>query len=1044
MKKRPSSLSLPDKANRILNGILVVLILFLIRIWHLAVVQHEEKLEASRRPQVRTLVERAERATIQDRFGIPLATNRVQYDAAISYGEIRGVPRVKWERDAQGKKIKIYKRLQYIEDLARLIGEELQLDAEHIEDLIHAKASVYGSAPFVIKENISEKEYFRLKMLAKDWPGIHAEHVARRTYPLGPVGGEVVGYLGAISQEEYETFSSQLQELRVRVAEGEQEALAELRDLERRAYHLNDLVGKAGVEGKFDASLRGARGIRRYQTDTRGNLLRELPDSVPPDCGEMLKLAISAELQEFAEQLLAEYDSLPPSDRPAELKKQALRPDHFPWIKGGAIVAMEPQTGEVVALASYPRFDPNDFIQKRTARVRRWLESEAYLGALWDEKLPLERERFDPWHGIFYEQELPLNWETFLSMILPQSSPVRQVISEYNTVGDALFIQREIEALCRLFPAPFATPGKVIEMVYQGEEDVPRNLLITLQERDYFEERMADEAVALHKERLRPYFDALPLNYEKVLLVDLYRLAVDADRFPVWLTELVSSQSLTDYRHASAHLVAVKEAARSLARALFHENDFQQWRESEFKAFLKEKRREERMAKRKYARPYLDYLEEEEKKMFAAFWEAHQWDVVKIFLTGEAGQTALAQPYVQALRLWYAELRAGAHPALPWRKNYQELQALVAQIHRPILMPYLSTLRSFRDLERPLWGRYSGIRRGGKERDLAMSFYPTYGFGYARSQAFRQATIIGSIFKLVPAYEALRQRYEKGLWPLNPLTMIDDKHKSGRTWNVGYWNGGKTIPMYYRGGRLPRSEHRGIGSVDLCRALETSSNPYFALLAGDVLEDPEDLCRAAGLLGFGERTGIELPAEIGGRIPQDITYDRTGLYAMAIGQHTTVGTPLQVAVMLSALANGGKILKPSLVQGAPPQTRWQIFLPEEIRRELLEGMRQVVMGEKGTARSLKNQFPAELCAQIIGKTSTSEVVERVSLDGTASRIKEKHIWFGALSFEEGDFDRPELAIVVYLRLGEFGRLAAPLAVKVVEKWRELQKSHVWH
>nr|NGX55487.1 Penicillin-binding protein 2B [Chlamydiota bacterium] len=483
----------------------------------------------------------------------------------------------------------------------------------------------------------------------------------------------------------------------------------------------------------------------------------------------------------------------------------------------------------------------------------------------------------------------------------------------------------------------------------------------------------------------------------------------------------------------------------------FHENDFRRWREEKFKGYLAAKRKEEEAAKKRYGRPFIDYLDEAEREMFGQFWERYRWHLITLFLTGENRLIWLQEPkmapYVEALLVWQQELEAGAHVALQWVGHYHRLKGMVDEIDLGIIAAYLKTLRSYNDLDRPLLGIYSGMRRSnGKqfERELASAFYPTYGYGYARSQAFRQATTIGSIFKLIPAYEALRQRYvARGgrARDLNPLTIVDDKHRTNDRggWSVGYTQEGKSIPMFYRGGRLVRSEHANVGRVDLSRALEASSNPYFSLLAGDVLEDPEDLCHAARLFGFGAKTGIALPGEIRGNIPDDVAYNRSGLYALAIGQHTLVGTPLQTAVMLSALANGGKILTPKIVSDEESEVRWQIFLPDEMRTLMLNGMRQVVMGDKGTAREIRKLFPAELVSKIVGKTSTAEAVEKLSLDGTSGRLKSKHIWFGAIAFKDENFNEPELVVVVYLRLGEFGRLAAPLAVNMIQKWHEICK-----
>ena len=452
---------------------------------------------------------------------------------------------------------------------------------------------------------------------------------------------------------------------------------------------------------------------------------------------------------------------------------------------------------------------------------------------------------------------------------------------------------------------------------------------------------------------------------------------------------------------------------------------------------------------KRYARPYLDYLEKAQKEQFNLFWEAHQWDLIGFFMTGSSLSDNLVL-YKETLEDWIQELQEGAHRGLEWVCHYHALQRITDQLDQGVMISFLKTLRSFDALDRPLMGRYSGLR-SNLEKDLAGAFYPSYGFGFARSHAFRQAATIGSIFKLVPAYEALRQRYltlkEQGesLSDLNPMTIIDDKRRIyGKTelWNVGFTLDGKAIPMYYRGGRLPRSEHSGVGKIDLIKALEASSNPYFAMLSGDVFEDPEDLCHAAKLLGFGEKTGIELPGEYGGRIPKDVAYNRTGLYAMSIGQHSLAGTPLQTAALLSLVANGGNVLKPQIVKQVPTDVRWQVFMPPQIQNVLLTALQRVVMGDKGTARSIRKQYSSALVSQIIGKTSTSEVVERVGLDQINGHMKLKHVWFGGIAYESEELKVPELVVIVYLRYGGWGKDAAPLAVEVVKKWREIKQSHL--
>ena len=94
-----------QKTNRLLQIIAVAFLLIGFRIWHLAVIQREEKLIEAQRPQRRTQVLRADRGNIQDRFGIPLAVNRICYTASVCYNELTQIPSSGWEEMPDGSKI---------------------------------------------------------------------------------------------------------------------------------------------------------------------------------------------------------------------------------------------------------------------------------------------------------------------------------------------------------------------------------------------------------------------------------------------------------------------------------------------------------------------------------------------------------------------------------------------------------------------------------------------------------------------------------------------------------------------------------------------------------------------------------------------------------------------------------------------------------------------------------------------------------------------------------------------------------------------------
>lgn len=1071
---------LSERVNWVLNILLLIFLLIALRIWYLTQVIHEEHLEKSRIPQNRQVVLKAERGTIRDRFNLPLAVNTVQYNAAVLYSEIRELPSLAWESDEQGQKHRTYPRREYIRQLSKLLGDELGMTAERVEDLIHARAALFHQVPYVIARDISEETFYRLRMLQKDWRGVHAERAPKRVYPRGRVASDLVGYLGAINREEYDGILDEIKNLREFIRESDlghlvdppegihstSEARWRLQDLEDRAYAISDQVGKSGIEGQFEERLRGFRGRTAYYSDARGNFLRELPGAQEAIPGQRLLLTISAELQEYAEQLLIQQERMRDGRcRVFDRRTGTYRPLKEPWIKGGAVVAMDPNTGELLALASYPRFDPNDFVpsgdaeiqEQKQSAVQRWFETDGYLGEIWDGQQPLMREGYTPSRG-FYEDELPLTWRNYLELILPERNPVYQRFQEKNTIGDA------------------------------------------------FDVIMAEEELDLE-------------SYDDKLLLDLCRLCVDERRFSPQLLESVENRSLDDYHRDAQRLVTVWRAMKSMMRALFAETRFARWREDYGPAYLRHKRKQEKQAGR-YARPYLDYYDRMERYMFEAFWQINRWPLLSAFVMGRLplGVPEDLAPYLQHVLEWHDELSQGAHGGEPWLDDYLSLRDTVLTLDSRVGLEYLQSMRAYEELSRPLIGRYRNMRRDGAqqlEKHLAAAFYPVYGYGFMRPQAYRQATTPGSVYKLVTGYASLLQEWEEQgpqARALPLFEMIDERRRlpGGKGWIVGYTLGGQPIPQQYKGGRLIRTLTRNVGRVDLQRALEMSANPYFSLLAGDHLNDPEQLNDAAKALGYGARTGVDLPGELSGRLPKDLKTNRSGLYAAAIGQHTLVVTPLQTAVMLSTIANGGKVMQPQIlrlaagklpVRQADPVFSKEQFLyqrslalmgitfplfsgvegvegvhqvypvesrvvrsvpmPAPIRDPLLEGMERVVKhartaGKPGLLQMYRG-YPGslrsflELDGKFIAKSSTAEAVEAVDLDPKDGTRTYNHIWAGTVSFPPVNADNqssvmlmkdqygaPELVVVVYLRFGGYGKQAMPLAAQIVDKWREIK------
>ncbi len=1036
----------PDKTRRMLQLIFLAFAVILFRVWHLEVIQKEQKQTDAERPRKRTLILKAHRGVLTDRFQIPLAVNKICYNATLYYNQIAQIPSIGWKDDASGKQIRYSPRKEYISGLSSMLASLLHLDPARVEDLIHSKASLFPHAPFLLKASLSEREYYHLAALEKDWPGVHAETASERFYPEGKCGAEVIGSMGPISSKQYLKIAEEIRDLQALIDDVEQghpytlpagyssfEDITErLQIMKEKSYRMQDLVGKSGIEGTLEEQLRGFYGEKVYSVDQKGKILGELAGGQDAIAGKQVTLTLSIELQKFAEALLAENESL------RERRSLNRNPDaKLPWIKGGGIVAIDPKTGEILALASTPRFDPNDFIPttnlatnpaehaKKQKNLCRWLENERTIADIWDGHQESIREHYSAAKG-FTEESLPLTWDRFLDFLVPPNSPLKTFFQRVDNVKTASLVQEDLEVLLYASKEPSATA--LLDQLY------PNNL-------EHSSWLSESEAASAFK-RLDALLNPLPSNEDRLFAIDLCRLVVYAPAFTDENLKLLGSMKLTQYRALNQMACRLEAELKDEARKTYRKTEFAAWRKQNQKEFLNEKRADEKK-KKLTQRPYLDYLDQKEKELFEIFWKEQRLSVLKASIPATS-----------------------------------------------LLHTALETFRSFEDLQRPLLTSYRRIRsqkEGQTEKDLAAAFYPIGGFGYSRSYAFQANAPQGSIFKLISGYAGLLQTGGE-----NGLSIIDEVKMHSRSFSVASTPTGTPYLRMYKGGRLPKSSRRNIGKIDLVGAIESSSNPYFAILVGDILKNPEDLNDAARLFGFGKRTGIDLIGEGSGNLPNDLSYNRTGLYSTAMGQHTVLSTPLQTAIMLSAIANNGNVLKPMLVKelagttrnhesfahstlselrslGIPfnlftaalpaekqesgllePKIVRSIEFPKNSRELLLEGMKRVLWSEKGNSRPeiirglrtnplLYDQF-LKLRHQMVGKSGTAEVLFNPNINPSSTGEMIKHIWFGSIAFQsDADWDNPEIVVVVYLRHGDAGREAAPLAAQVISKWREIKK-----
>ncbi len=225
---------------------------------------------------------------------------------------------------------------------------------------------------------------------------------------------------------------------------------------------------------------------------------------------------------------------------------------------------------------------------------------------------------------------------------------------------------------------------------------------------------------------------------------------------------------------------------------------------------------------------------------------------------------------------------------------------------------------------------------------------------------------------------------------------------------------------------------RGHGQVDLHDALVHSCDVYFYEM-GDALGMGR-LTAEARRWGFAEKTGINLPPESRGLLPETSALQgrkkwyRGETMIAAIGQGAVTVTPLQMARFAAAIANGGTILTPLLEKGEARRVVRTLEVKATHLKQIRDGMRDVVAKATGTA----HKALGAAAWAVAGKTGTAQVVV-MSRDESRSFSKAKnhqdHAWFMGYA----PFDKPQVAIAVFVEHGGHGGSdAAPVARAIVD------------
>ncbi len=218
-----------------------------------------------------------------------------------------------------------------LNSLVKPLSEGLAVDADILRDRFEQIKSQPAFESIPVKLDATPGDIAWVEARELEFPELRVEQQPQRRYPPNGLLAHVVGYVGEISPEQLKQTS-----------------------YKEKGFKPGDIIGQSGIEQTYDDYLRGRDGYRKVIVDSRGRIQDEI-ETVLPQPGQDLVTTIDLDLQLMAEEQLANSAT-----------------------KRGVIAAMDPNTGEVLALASAPTFDPNLFSQRIATKEGR----EEYAGLL--------------------------------------------------------------------------------------------------------------------------------------------------------------------------------------------------------------------------------------------------------------------------------------------------------------------------------------------------------------------------------------------------------------------------------------------------------------------------------------------------------------------------------------------------------------------------------------------------------------------------------------------------------------------------------------
>ena len=297
---------------------LVVFAVLFLRLWSLQVLSGDEYLNAAQNNQLRLVRVEAPRGPILDRHGRSVVSNVAGTAVRLWVGDL---PR-------EGR----YDLVQRLAEVVNVSPRELarEIEERHADPL----------TPITVKTSVGEQQVNYLLEHQAEFPGVEIAQVYLRDYEYNTLAAHMLGYVGEISPEE-------------------------LKRLRKDGYRGGDRIGKAGIEAAYDSYLRGHPGVTQIRVDSLGNQVSGPEPRQLARAGYALRLTVDIRLQRAAERALQHGIDL------------AHQNEHWA-ADGGAIVAMDPRDGAILAMASAPTYNPSLYVGRvDPEKLRPLLDEEA-------------------------------------------------------------------------------------------------------------------------------------------------------------------------------------------------------------------------------------------------------------------------------------------------------------------------------------------------------------------------------------------------------------------------------------------------------------------------------------------------------------------------------------------------------------------------------------------------------------------------------------------------------------------------------------------